>query len=278
MEKVAVTFKLPAFGHLVIEAHSAHSSSITQSIIRSVNREMWTDWNVNVCKEGWDRGENFRSWGITGGSFCYCPLNQPPPPTHTHTHTHIQVTSPTFLVIKISQYRKRKKKHQQHQEQQHNKNGCDIHTAVWLWGMYGGKTKRGRKSGVFQEEDTKTLRPNKAIANMSTDDGTREVNKRFWWRARTGLWNFLKKFWQQPYEVAVLSVKYVKSVVSEAFQSLFSHNTEIVIHLQKQSRWKLHNCVIDYAVTRHKWSQGGSEVTSLLCRSASAMFCETLTI
>ena len=58
MEKVAVTFKLPAFGHLVIEAHSAHSSSITQSIIRSVNREMWTDWNVNVCKEGWDRGEN----------------------------------------------------------------------------------------------------------------------------------------------------------------------------------------------------------------------------
>lgn len=39
MDKVAVTFKLPAFGHPVIEAHPAHSSSI----IRSVNMEMWTD-------------------------------------------------------------------------------------------------------------------------------------------------------------------------------------------------------------------------------------------
>lgn len=46
--------------------------------------------------------------------------------------------------------------------------------------MYGGKTKGGRKSGVFQDEDTKTLRPNKAIANMSTDDGTRDINKRIW--------------------------------------------------------------------------------------------------
>lgn len=57
MDKVAVTFKLPAFGHPVIEAHPAHSSSI----IRSVNMEMWTDWNLNVCKEGWDGGK-MRRW------------------------------------------------------------------------------------------------------------------------------------------------------------------------------------------------------------------------
>lgn len=158
MDKVAVTFKLPAFGHPVIEAHPAHSSSI----IRSVNMEMWTDWNVNVCKEGWDGGkwdvESFQKLRNYRRKFLLFTFKLTPPP-------HIQVTSPTVLVIKISQYRKRKTSATQEKWLWHPY-GCMAVGYVWRenkgrkkvrgfprWGYKDIETKQGNSKHVNRRRD-----------------------------------------------------------------------------------------------------------------------------